>query len=297
MASSFQFRNVNTYVVEPEGEPIQSLPSKSSLDFSPQSSCIEEAPDDGNQYARQSKSWEEVVIPANTSDLNNDSGFITDSSLTKENIVGLKFADSPEFADTQITPLAVESTYTSTVWSYLVELFTNVPKSVKEHIVKGWTVIENLKSRVTFLENNLIASITLTESVASLEIQLPTPEQDIEVEVDCTTDIDGVGSALRVNDAGVNEYVTGTSQTQNAFNSYVARHSAKGTYRFTLINGYVFLTTTIQQIFGNISTQTPASRTVNGYIKTPQSGINKITFAHQINAGSVIKVRRVKRHA
>jgi hypothetical protein len=138
MASSFQFRNVNTYVVEPEGEPIQSLPSKGSLDFSPQSSCIEEAPDDGNQYARQSKSWQEVVIPANTSDLNNDSGFITDSSLTKENIVGLKLADSPEFADTQITPLAVEATYTPTVWSYLVGLFTTVPKSVKSHIVKIW---------------------------------------------------------------------------------------------------------------------------------------------------------------
>lgn len=213
-------------------------------------------------------------------------------------ISGLTLADSPEFADTQITPLSVEATYIPTVWSYLVGLFTTVPKSVKEHIVKGWTVIENLKSRVTFLENNLIVSITLTESVASLEIQLPTPEQDIEVEVDCTADIDGVGSSsLLVNDAGVNEYVTGTLQTSNGFNSYIARHSAKGTYRFKLINGYVFLTTTIQQISGNISTQTPSGRVVLGYIKTPQSGISKITFGHQINAGSVIKVRRVKRHA
>ena len=44
-----------------------------------------------------------------------------------------------EFADTQITPLAVEATYTPTVWSYLVGLFTTVPKSVKEHIVKIWS--------------------------------------------------------------------------------------------------------------------------------------------------------------
>lgn len=84
MASSFQFRNVNTYVVEPEGEPIQSLPSKSSLDFSPQSSCIEEAPDDGKQYVRQNESWQEP---------------------DKENILGIKITDSPEFADTQIQGL------------------------------------------------------------------------------------------------------------------------------------------------------------------------------------------------
>jgi hypothetical protein len=210
----------------------------------------------------------------------------------------LTLADSPEFADTQITPLSVEATYTPTVWSYLVGLFTTVPKSVKEHIVKGWDVIENLKSRISFLENNLIASITLTESVASLEIQLPTPEQDIEVEVDCTMDTDvATSSTLQVNDVGGSQYVTGTSRTFGGFISYVARHSVKGTYRFTLINGYVFLTMSIQQIWGNISTQTVASRTINGYINTPQSGINKITFAHQINAGSTIKVRRVKRHA
>jgi hypothetical protein len=53
-------------------------------------------------------------------------------------ISGLTLADSPEFADTQITPLSVEATYTPTVWSYLVGLFTTVPKSVKSHIVKIW---------------------------------------------------------------------------------------------------------------------------------------------------------------
>ena len=165
MASSFQFRNVNTYVVEPEGEPIQSLPSKSSLDFSPQSSCIEEAPDDGNQYTRQSKSWQEVVIPVNTSDLNNDSGFITDSSLTKENIVGLKIADSPEFSDTQITSLAAEATYTPTVWAYLVSLFTSVPKSVKEHIVKIWERLQLIEDNVVldYTAENAITSLTLTQ--------------------------------------------------------------------------------------------------------------------------------------
>lgn len=56
-------------------------------------------------------------------------------------ISGLTLADSPEFADTKITPLATEATYTPTVWSYLVGLFTTVPKSVKEHLVKIWTII------------------------------------------------------------------------------------------------------------------------------------------------------------
>ena len=46
-------------------------------------------------------------------------------------ISGLTLTDSPEFADTQITPLAIEATYTPTVWTYLVGLFTTVPKSSK----------------------------------------------------------------------------------------------------------------------------------------------------------------------
>ena len=277
MASSFQFRNVNTYVVEPEGEPIQSLPSKSSLDFSPQSSCIEEAPNDGKQYVRQNESWQEP---------------------NKENILGIKITDSPEFADELITPLAVEATYTSTVWTYLVGLFTTVPKSVKEHIVKGWTVIENLKSRISFLENNLILSIALTETVAQLDINLPTSEYDIELEVDftCATDV-AVQASLRINDVSTSNYVAANSQTYSGFVSYVGRHASKGVYRFVLINGFVFYFCDIQQIWGNISTQTVASRSITGFLKDPQTGINKITFAHPVNEGSKFIIRRIKRHA
>jgi hypothetical protein len=224
MASSFQFRNVNTYVVEPEGEPIQSLPSKGSLDFSPQSSCIEEAPDDGNQYARQSKSWQEVVIPANTSDLNNDSGFITDSSLTKENIVGLKLADSPEFADTQITPLAVEATYTPTVWSYLVGLFTTVPKSALQHLIKLWGVVNDLADRVGLLEDKIIAEITITEDVAQVTITVDKNGNPIniingdsfivEMEVEYVDAVDNLGrSGWRINDNSGEIYRRSSSVT------------------------------------------------------------------------------------
>lgn len=62
-------------------------------------------------------------------------------------ITGLTILDIPEFADTQITPLAVEATYTPTVWSYLVGLFTTVPKSVKEHIVKIWSRLQLLEDK------------------------------------------------------------------------------------------------------------------------------------------------------
>lgn len=83
--------------------------------------------------------------------------------------LGLGVTDSPEFADTLITPLAAEATYTPTVWAYLVSLFTTVPKSAKEHIVKAWTVVENLKTRVTSLETRVLADFTLqtNQSVAN----------------------------------------------------------------------------------------------------------------------------------
>lgn len=93
----------------------------------------------------------------------------------KESITGITILDAPEFADTQITPLANEATYSASVWSYLVGLFTTVPKSVLQHLVKIWNVIENLKSRVITLETKVIADFTLptNQSVASfLEINI-----------------------------------------------------------------------------------------------------------------------------
>lgn len=159
MASSFQFRNITTYVVEPEGEPVQSLPSKSSLDFSPQSSCIEEAPDDGNQYARQSKSWQEIAIPTNTSDLNNDSDFITSSVLTKENIVGLELDSTPEFADTLITGLKSDAGSGGEVPATLYNWFKSVYSSLVDSSVKSWivgivTILKDLADRVVVIEDN-----------------------------------------------------------------------------------------------------------------------------------------------
>ena len=77
---------------------------------------------------------------------------------------------NPEFADTQITPLAVEATYTPTVWSYLVSLFTAVPKSVKEHIVKIWGVVNNLAVRIGLLEDNYILKYVVPVDTTSIEL-------------------------------------------------------------------------------------------------------------------------------
>ena len=237
------------------------------------------------------------AIPSKTSELENDSGFIDESALTKENIDGLTEADSPEFADAQITTLATEATYTAAVWTYLLGLFTTVPKSVFQHIVKGWTVMQNLAARVYLLEHNLIYSITLTENVSSLVINLPSPEYDVEIEVDYTWDSDAATSAtLRVNGVSGSHYVSSSSQSYIGFISYCARYSAKGIYRLTLINGYVFCQTAIEQIYGSTSVQTPTSRTMQGYLKIAQSAINTITFDHIINSGSTIIVRRIKKH-
>lgn len=81
---------------------------------------------------------------------------LIDDKLTKENIIGLKLADSPEFSDTNITALSSEATYTASVWTYLVGLFATVPKSVLQHIVKVWTVIQNLAARVGILEDSYL---------------------------------------------------------------------------------------------------------------------------------------------
>ena len=193
MASSFQFRNVNTYVVEPEGEPIQSLPSKSSLDFSPQSSCIEEAPDDGKQYVRQNESWQEP---------------------NKENILGIKITDSPEFADTQITPLSVEATYIPTVWSYLVGLFTTVPKSVKSHIVKIWERLQLIEDNVVldYTAANAITSLSLTQDKNGNALNL----SDFDISV-IGENVDSVNSALlTVNNNATSIYYNGVTLTTRA---------------------------------------------------------------------------------
>lgn len=308
MGGSFHFRNISTYVYEPEGEPIQSLPSKSSLDFSPQSSCIEEAPDDGNQYARQSKSWQEVVIPANTSDLNNDSGFITDSSLTKENIVGLKLADSPEFADTQITSLATEATYTPTVWTYLVSIFTTVPKSVKAHLVKIWGNINDMVTRVGVLEDQYILKYVVPVDTTAINLTTDRYGNALNLtDITIIADIQYTGPSgmhLRINNIDGELYRNynlnpdANVQYRNRF--YIESTTAfilqKSVIELFILSNEVVLTA---QTRGETETPTYLSAT-RGVSNTVGMNINAITTinilsyggANSIKAGSVILIKK-----
>ena len=88
----------------------------------------------------------------------------------KESITGLKVTDSPEFADTQITPLAAEATYTPTVWTYLVGLFTTVPKSALQHLVKLWGVVNNLAVRIGLLEDNYILKYVVPVDTTAINL-------------------------------------------------------------------------------------------------------------------------------
>jgi hypothetical protein len=139
-------------------------------------------------------------------------------------ISGLTLADSPEFADTQITPLAVEATYTPTVWSYLVGLFTTVPKSALQHLIKLWGVVNDLADRVGLLEDKIIAEITITEDVAQVTITVDKNGNPIniingdsfivEMEVEYVDAVDNLGrSGWRINDNSGEIYRRSSSVT------------------------------------------------------------------------------------
>lgn len=95
---------------------------------------------------------------------------LIDDKLTKENIIGLKLADSPEFADELITPLALEATYTPTVWAYLVGIFTSVPKSVKAHLVKMWGNINDMAARVGILEDSYLLKYVVPVDTTAIDL-------------------------------------------------------------------------------------------------------------------------------
>ena len=115
----------------------------------------------GLQFALDGKS--NVGHGHNISDITN---------LTQQSITGLKVTDSPEFADTQITTLAAEATYTPTVWTYLVGLFTTVPKSALQHLVKLWGVVNNLAVRVGLLEDKYILRYVVPVNTNYIDLTL-----------------------------------------------------------------------------------------------------------------------------
>ena len=109
----------------------------------------------------------------------------------KESITGLTILDTPEFADELITPLALEATYTPTVWAYLVGIFTSVPKSVKAHLVKMWGNINDMAARVGILE----------DSISTIEQTADDAQTAVSNHINATTahsisQVDGLQTAL-----------------------------------------------------------------------------------------------------
>ena len=191
---SFKFRNITNYIVEPVGEPVVTQPANYSIDFSPQASCMDEAPDDGKQYGRQNKSWTEVPeipeIPTKTSDLTNDSGFITEETdpvyaseksilalktdLTKESLTGLKITDNPEFADELITGLKSDANggdIPAATYTWFKGIFPSlVDGSVKSYIIGLLTVVKDLATRVGLLEDKYILKYVVPVDTAAIDL-------------------------------------------------------------------------------------------------------------------------------
>lgn len=165
MAGSFTFRNLTTYVVEPVGEPIESLPTKSSLDFSPQNS------DDGGlkRYASYSNfpgtgdvNFLYLAIDTNYLYSWDGSIYVKVNINEKEDITGLKITDSPEFANTQITTLTTDGSggvIPATEWTWLGA----TANSVLSVLTKIIAYIYSIKDAVLFATPRLNQTITTGE--------------------------------------------------------------------------------------------------------------------------------------
>lgn len=189
-----------------------------------------------------------------------------------------------EFADTQITPLAVEATYTSTVWGYLVSLFTTVPKSVKSHVVGLWTVIENLKSRITAIETKIIADVTLSQEVSAVDITELNIKEGETVAVQFHGEqfiIPPNTSAymyIRVNEISDNLYSNAATAGGIAnYNSFRVTMRERTTFElfFTLINGKVLISGEAMSVGGT----TPYPYVISGILLSSITSISSINFS------------------
>lgn len=211
----------------------------------------------------------------------------------KESITGLKISDSPEFADTQITPLADEATYSASVWTYLVGLFTTVPKSVKSHIVKIW-------ERLQFIEDNVVLDLITTQALTSLTITqdkngnaLNLVDFDIYVTAE---NVDNVNNALLTfnNNSSLICYNGVTRALGVSFFVYITgfiNTRAIGFLSFRKLNGnYVFNQLTNDTSLAN------AQRNSNygGYIISDIGNVTRIDFT-LINWKSGTRIKIIRR--
>ena len=206
-----------------------------------------------------------------------------------------------EFADTQITPLAVEATYPPTVWSYLVGLFTTVPKSVKDHIAKIW-------SRLQLLEDNYILKYVVP--VDTTAINLTTDRYGNALNLTDITIIADIqytgpsGMSLRINNINGELYrnfnLDPAASVKYRDRFYIESTTAfilqKSVIELFILSNEVVLTS---QTRGETATPTYGGA-ARGVSNTVGMNINAITAlnifsfngANSIKAGSVILIKK-----
>lgn len=211
----------------------------------------------------------------------------------KESITGLTILDTPEFADTQITSLSDEATYPASVWSYLVGLFTTVPKSVKSHIVKIW-------ERLKFIEDNVVLDYTAANAITSLTLTqdkngnaLNLVDFDISI---IGENVDSVNSALlTVNNNSTSIYYNGVTLTTRAdFLLYLRGQLDKkfeGQLMFRKTGGlYAFHQTTNDTTIGGVS----RANNYGGNITSNIGNITRLDFT-SINWKSGTRIKIIRR--
>ena len=278
---SISFRNISTYIVEPVGEPVITQPANYSIDFSPQSSCMEEAPEIDPIYTS-----EKPTLALKT-------------DLTKESLTGLKLVDSPEFTDAQITELEEEITYTSSVWTYLLGLFTTVPKSVKQHIVKVWIVLENLATRVGLLEDDYILKYVVPVDTAAIDLTTDkygnplnfSNDSGFDIIIEVKQWVDGGLNRLYLRFNGINSniYFTGTYSVLG----YIYTQGTNYASQYSVIRCEIHSNEVFGNVIGHSTTNVFYPFHTEGF---NSSSINSITLSKSstpdIPAGAVILIKK-----
>lgn len=171
---------VTTYTIleltEVNGEAILTL-STSSTTLTLNVGGVNQIQSDWNESESTALDYikNKPTIPTKTSDLTNDSGYIRSSSLTKENITGLKTTDSPEFTDVTMPAIApVDDTggqFPNALWSWIESIFPSVvKKSVLSSLLGLWTYLKSLAERVGLLEDKYILKYVVPSDSTSIAL-------------------------------------------------------------------------------------------------------------------------------
>jgi hypothetical protein len=245
-----------------------------------------------------------VASPTNKEIL--DEIYALKTELTKESIAGIKTADSPEFADVNLTPLELEATYSASTWAYLVALFTTVPKSIKEHLIKIWDrlfILEEAMGEllIDYTVPSDVASISITTDSLGNALDIPTGSRFIIyfthqfASTADETNIDG-RIAIRFNNITGSVYRYSTLLTTAISISTQNRYNNFSWGDFTISN-YIFgvVSSLGENLAGSRYNQPPA----NGLLESAVSGVTRIDISssdaltYLIKAGSNLKVYKL----